>query len=422
MMNSRQRGFYFLNATQFLGAANDNILKQVLIYGLAVGGVWADQLGPGGQAWASLCLAIPFVLLSGFAGQYSDKYSKQRVSILSKWSEILIALIAMFGLWLTNLWLVLFALVIIAVQSTFFSPSKFGILPEIIPKEKLSRANGTINMFTYIAIILGCAVGGPLYSAYAPDKLANPDVTPLLWLPGAVILLVGVLGAAASHGIPTVPAQNPKLKIRYRLFEGYIQTWQQLRGTTLKTVIVGWSFFYMIIAGIAVLILPDYKNLLDITYFQTSLLMALLGISTGVGDYVAGRISGHHIRPELLPIGTAVTAAAFLALGLIPANVVWVAILLAVGGFTCGFVMVPLQTMVQHLSSVEERGQVLGLWNCGSFVGIIIGNLLFLGIRHLGIPSNRVFILCALLTAFLQILYHTRWRKRFAESVKQLEV
>jgi MFS family permease len=173
----------------------------------------------------------------------------------------------------------------------------------------------------------------------------------------------------------------------------------------------------MIIAGVAVLILPDYKELLDITYTQTSLLMALLGISTGVGDYVAGRISGSHIRPALVPIGASVTAAAFLALGLIPPNVVLVAVLLAVGGFTCGFVMVPLQTMVQHLSSREQRGQVLGLWNCGSFVGIIIGNLLFLAIKNVGVPSYRVFILCAMLTVILQILYHTRWHKRFAESV-----
>ena len=69
--NSSNRGFYFLNVTQFLGAANDNILKQVLIFGLAAGGIWGNQLGEGGQAWASLCLAIPFVLLSGFAGQFS---------------------------------------------------------------------------------------------------------------------------------------------------------------------------------------------------------------------------------------------------------------------------------------------------------------------------------------------------------------
>lgn len=174
-------GFYFLNVTQFLGAFNDNILKQVLMFGLLSGGVWSLYLGQGGQAWASICLCIPFILFSGFAGQFSDKYSKRRISVVTKWSEIPIALFAMVGLWFSYLPIVMFALFAIALQSTFFSPAKFGILPEIIPDNKLSRANGTMNMFTWFSIILGCALGGVVYDGYAADR-SNPfKWTPRLW-------------------------------------------------------------------------------------------------------------------------------------------------------------------------------------------------------------------------------------------------
>ena len=415
MTKSSSRGFYFLNVTQFLGAANDNILKQVLIFGLAAGGIWGNQLGEGGQGWASLCLAIPFVLLSGFAGQFSDKFSKRQVSILSKWSEILIAFVAMLGLWIGNVWLVLAALVIIAIQSTFFSPAKFGILPEIMPKEKLSRANGTINMFTYVAIILGSAVGGPLYDAYAPQ---DPE-TAMRWLPGIVILIIGVLGTLASYGIPKLPAQNPNLKISYRLFDSYFSTWKELSGTTLKSVILVWAYFYLVVAGIAILIIADYKELLGITATRTALLMALLGISTGIGDYVAGWISGHRIRPALIPLGAIGTSIPFLALGLIPNSFVAVTALLAAGGFMAGFVMVPLQTMVQQLAGDEKRGQVLGLWNCLSFVGIILGNFLFIGLKQLNVPSNRVFIACAILTLLLLIAYQFKLKKQFNEAVNE---
>lgn len=412
--NSSNRGFYFLNVTQFLGAANDNILKQVLIFGLAAGGIWGNQLGEGGQAWASLCLAIPFVLLSGFAGQFSDKFSKRHVSIFSKWSEILIALIAMLGLWIGNVWLVLAALVIIAVQSTFFSPAKFGILPEIMPTEKLSRANGTINMFTYVAIILGSAVGGPLYDIYAPE---DPS-TAIRWLPGIVIIVIGVLGTLASYGIPRLSAQNPDLKISYQIFESYISTWKALSGTTLKSVILVWSFFYLVVAGIAILIIADYKELLDISATKTALLMALLGISTGIGDYVAGRISGHRVRPALIPLGAIGTTIPFLLLGLIPNSFIAVTALLAAGGFMAGFVMVPLQTMVQQLAGEEKRGQILGLWNCLSFVGIIFGNFLFIGLKQNGVQSNRIFIVCAVLTALLLIAYQFRLKDQFTKAVR----
>lgn len=412
MQNNSLRGFVCLNITQFLGAANDNILKQLLVFGLAMGGVWQGILGPGGQAWASLCLAVPFVVLSGFAGQFSDKYSKQRVSVITKWSEIVIALIAICGLWLQNVWLVLLALATIATQSTFFSPAKFGMLPEIVPAEKLSRANGTVNMFTYLAIIIGSAVGGPLYECYIGTygKL-------MVWVPGLTILIVGVLGTVAAHGVPRLTAKSPEKQISFALFSTYIQTWTGTRGTPMRSVLIAWTLFYVIIGGIAVLILPDYKQILGISYLQASLLMALLGISIGIGDYAAGALSGHTIRPQMIVYGILANTAAYLALGLSPPNFTLVTSLLVAGGFMCGFVMVPLQTMVQHFARDEERGQVLGLWNCLSFVGVIAGNIIFLGIKSLDIRSDRIFLVCSGLTLLFYVLHQFRWSKDFREAV-----
>jgi MFS family permease len=413
-------GFVFLNITQFCGAANDNVLKQLLIFGLATGGIWADQLGKGAQAYGSLCLAIPFVLLSGFAGQFADRYSKRDVSIVVKLSEIVIAALAMWGLWVASMWMVLTALILISVQSTFFGPAKYGILPEILPVEKLSRANGTINMFTYIAVIIGGAVGGPLYDLYAPDPAKFPEAVPLRWLPGLILLGLGVVGTAASFGLPRLTAKDPQYKIRPLLFRTYIETWREIAGTPLAAMMIAWSYFYFIVGGVAILILPDYKTLLDITATQTAGLMALLGVSIGVGDYVAGRVSGHRIRPGLIPIGAVGTTIIFFALGVIPHNVYLVSICLALCGFLAGFFMVPIQTMIQHSSKDEQRGRVLGLWSCGSFVGVILGNVLFLAVRQVGIPSNRVFLLCGVLGLILVVLYYRYWKQPFEEAAGSL--
>ncbi len=43
------RGFLSLITTQFFGAANDNILKGVLIY-MVIDGAWAGQLDLAGRA------------------------------------------------------------------------------------------------------------------------------------------------------------------------------------------------------------------------------------------------------------------------------------------------------------------------------------------------------------------------------------
>lgn len=416
---SNRIGFLSLNVTQACGAANDNILKQLVVFGLASGGIWADQLGNGGQAIGSLCLAVPFVLFSGFAGQFSDRYSKRDVSVIVKLSEIVIALVAMAGLWLVDLWTVLASLILISAQSAFFGPAKYGILPEIVDAKHLSRANGTINMFTYLAVILGCALGGPLYDAYAPDRTKFPEATPNLWLPGLVILVVGIAGTAASYGIPRLTAQNPTLKIRPVLFRTYFKTWREIAGTALADVIIAWSCFYFIVGGVALLILPDYTALLDISATDTAGLMAILGVSIGVGDFVAGRVSGHSVRPGLIPIGAIGTTVMYFILGLIPQSFPLVACCLALTGFLAGFFMVPLQTMTQALSTEEQRGRVLGLWTCLSFVAIILGNVLFVVVRRIGVPSQRVFLVCGVLGLICTGMYYLKWRAIFEQALQK---
>jgi MFS family permease len=84
-----------------------------------------------------------------------------------------------------------------------------------------------------------------------------------------------------------------------------------------------------------------------------------------------------------------------------------------------GFLMVPLQTMTQRLASEENRGQVLGLWNCSSFIGVILGNLIFLALKRLtGIASHHIFFICGGLGLILIALLYTGWQKQFEEAVR----
>ena len=417
--SSNSRGFGFLNTTQFLNAFNDNLLKQMLMWGTAAGGIWASQIAPGGQAYASLCLAVPFILLSGFAGQFSDRYSKRSVIIVVKFMEVLIGIMALVGFLMGNLWVLITALVLISIQSTFFSPAKYGILPEIIEEKLLSRANGTLSMFTYVACILGIGAAGPLYDLYAPDGSTAPSG--ILWIPGAAIVLVGILGMIATRGLPRVPIQNPTMKIRPVFFRAYRETWQDIRGTPLGTVVIAWSYFYMIVAGLAILIPADFADLLDISRSRATPLLLCLAVSLGIGDYTAGRLSGHRIRPGMIPVGAIGTTVMLFALGAIPLNYYLIGICLSAAGFMAGFIMVPLQTMTQQLSSEDQRGGVLGLWNCGSFVGIVIGNVIFLVVKskHVNMASNHVFYICGGLGVILVILLYTGWQKQFEEAVNE---
>ena len=61
------RGFNALLVTQFLGACNDNVLKQILMLQVVAGGLWAGRLGPGGQGLVTFVFTLPFILFSGWS-------------------------------------------------------------------------------------------------------------------------------------------------------------------------------------------------------------------------------------------------------------------------------------------------------------------------------------------------------------------
>ena len=91
------KGFLSLVVTQFLGAGNDYLLKQVLTFGLAAAGIWNSTLGDGGQSYVAAVLALPFLLFSAVAGQLCDRYSKQLVAVRVKQAEFLIVMAARRG-------------------------------------------------------------------------------------------------------------------------------------------------------------------------------------------------------------------------------------------------------------------------------------------------------------------------------------
>lgn len=163
------RAFWGMTTTQFLGAFNDNLFKQLmLLLSLKVGG-WDLQ------GVAMIVFSIPFIALSGFAGYLSDRNSKRPIIIASKVAEIAVMLLGLIGFllygWfgLPGLMVVLF---LMGTQSTFFGPGKYGILPEMLRASDLPRANGAIVMTTFLAIIFGTACAGLL-----TDPFIEPDFT-----------------------------------------------------------------------------------------------------------------------------------------------------------------------------------------------------------------------------------------------------
>ncbi len=392
-MNARllKRGFLSLTVAQFFGAANDNLLKTILVFCVASGGVWHGPLGDGGPAYVGLCLTIPFILLSGYAGQLADRFSKQRISRWVKVVEIGIALIAFLGFFLGNMWLALSAMLMLAIQSAFFGPAKYGMIPELVTDEDLCQANGFINMSTNIAVIVGTLLAGPIYDAFqgsAPSSARSA-------VPGMALLGLAVLGWVAIMFMPALKAMNPALKFCWNPFSIYFGALKDMRKTRLLTVAIAWASFYMI-GMMALLILPEYRTLLDISATKAGYLLGIMGLAIGIGSVLAGFISRHKIQPKLIPLGAAGMTVFFALLGLVKPEFKMVAFFIAGAGVFAGFYIIPLQALLQKLSPDDERGRFLGTANALSFMASTVGSLIYLSARsQLGLAPNRVFLICA---------------------------
>ena len=144
-----KRGFWSLIATQFQAAFSDNVLKWVvsfIVLDMAIPQEQRDRLF---VLIIPLLFSIPFLLFSMTGGYFADHYSKRSVAIGTKFFEIAVAMLAVAGLALRSLPIECAAVFLISTQGALFGPTKYGLLPELLPEPQAflgQRNSGTGNV------------------------------------------------------------------------------------------------------------------------------------------------------------------------------------------------------------------------------------------------------------------------------------
>src|SRR5437660_5231789 len=203
----KNTGFQSFLWTQFLGAFNDNVYK--IIVSMRAVHVAADT-GSGSQylSLAGAVFVVPFLLFSGYSGHLADAIRKRTILISVKVFEIFVMLLALAAFFSTRMELMLLVLFLMALHSTLFSPAKYGIVPEMLPDRELSRANALLEMSTFVAIVMGTAIGSYLFTSWKDEP----------WKMGLVTLGVAVAGLLVSLKIPGTTVSGAKAPFRANPF------------------------------------------------------------------------------------------------------------------------------------------------------------------------------------------------------------
>ena len=398
----RDRSFWGMTVTQFLGAFNDNVFKQIVLL-VAAMSVVGDR-----QALAMGAFSLPFVLFSGIGGYLSDRYSKRRIIVLAKVAEIVImasaTLVFFAGGELTLLLVVLFFM---GTQSAYFGPAKYGILPEMLRGRDLPRANGWIQMTTFLAIIFGTASAGIL-----KDHLGDA-----LWVAGAVCILIAVVGTLTALLVRPLPAAQPGLAFEPSALVVRKDTWQMLRGDRPLFSALMASCMFWFVGG---LVLPATNALgllqLHVGDKRASILTACMGVGIALGCVAAGKLSRGRVAFRLMRVGCwgMISLATLLCLTWSDGSYVlgyWGAHpALVMLGFFAGMYAVPLQVFLQARPPAGQKGRMIGAMNLLNWIGILISvgvyELCTLVIREMGLPESTTFAVVAVLLLPVALLYH----------------
>jgi acyl-[acyl-carrier-protein]-phospholipid O-acyltransferase/long-chain-fatty-acid--[acyl-carrier-protein] ligase len=421
----RDRAFWGLAITQFLGAFNDNIFKQIILLlsvpVIVAGAVEVAGQTPEGdvQGWATAIFSLPFVLLSGLAGFLSDRYRKRDVIVMSKAAEIVIMLLGMvafiyYGSWgMAGTWTVLF---LMATQSTFFGPGKYGILPELFHSKDLPKANGLILMSTFLAIIFGTVIAGVLFDLLLEtDGQGRPSAKPL-WIASCACIGIAILGTWTSTWIRSSPPAQPVSKLTAADWAVSPSVTKMLIADRplLSALLV--SCVFWMISGIAVPVV----NSLGITQLlvnksSTSLLVGGIAIGIMVGSIVSAVVF-KNVQPRgQVTIGLWGMFLALTILGFWKGNGVHLLgytgsfIGLIVVGIFAAIYAVPLQVFMQERPPAELKGRMIGTMNQANFIGILLSGILYQLFQwisvQLGWPISSVFWMLALMVLPLAIFY-----------------
>jgi acyl-[acyl-carrier-protein]-phospholipid O-acyltransferase/long-chain-fatty-acid--[acyl-carrier-protein] ligase len=353
------RGFRAFLWTQFLGALNDNAYKMVLSL-LAVAYV-PSQAGRY-LALAGATFIAPFLLFSGYAGYLADACNKRRVLIATKAMEMGTMLLAFAAFFTSSIELMLAVLFLVAVQATLFSPAKYGILPEMLPEEALSRANGLLEMSTFAAIVLGTTAAGLLFQVWktTPARI------------GLVFVAIAAIGSLTSLGISRVPDSGATVRFSANPLAEVAAGFRRLKqDRPLLLTVIGISWFWFLGALLQMDLILLGREALRIGEMQTALMAAALAVGIGAGSLAAGWLSGDRVELGIVPLGSAGMGVCSMLLAFAAPSYGRALAALALLGFTGGLFIVPLNALLQQRSPRHEKGRLIAANNFANTLGIL---------------------------------------------------
>ena len=413
----RRRRFLPLFVTQLFNAFNDNLYKTTMVL-FVVYAVYNDETTESSfSSLASALFILPFFILSALAGQLADMRDKAKIIRTVKMCEIGLMMIGAAGLYMA--WrgimvhtvaipLLLLALFLTGVQSTFLGPIKYAILPQHLKKDEVLAGTGLVEAGTYIAILMGTILAGPLAVDYTGWAAMG-------------IIVVSCIGYMISRQIPPAPPLGEIEKLDWHVLRASVKLVRDtMHNAEVYYAILAISFFWTIGAVLFIQFPPLAKNTIMASPEVASLFLVVFSIGVAIGSVAVnallkGKVSARYSPASVIVMGIFVVAfyvvaklweadqpADLLDVGEFIAWPMASLLMLCLLGISVagGMFVVPLYAFLTTRVSPDKASRTIAannIVNSGAMVG---GSLLAMALSAVGVPITEQILLCAAMCLF----------------------
>ena len=404
-MKPAQRNYPILLTSQFLSALGDNAILAVIVgqltYLQKAGALTEAQLRTHNTVYTSL-LFVPFIVLAPIAGFLNDRYPKTVWLAGGNGLKVIGTLLCTLSIAFGPIWQGI-GYLMVGVGACVYGPAKYGILPEILPKNRLVRANGMVELLTLVAILGGGIVGSVMSDRWKDSVLTSYGVIMGIYL-GSLLLNVMMQQTPAN---PTV-----RWKTNVSTFWEHAQ--QLAKAPRLSRMLLGTGLFWVCGAAMKINFQPWGLNVLRL---PDNTQIALLGLWLSVGVMVGSILAGQWFQIGDLRrtrfFGFALGATLALLFSVEPLEfwrhpviqagplhlVVPVVGLLIGTGIAAGFFLIPLNAALQSESDPGKLGKTIAVQNLVDNIGMSCASLLCLISVKAGISASGVFLVLAAVTS-----------------------
>ena len=320
-------------------------------------------------------ILLPFILMFSIAGFVADKYPKSSVMRGAAWASVGLTIAITIFYALGWFWAAFAMTFLLAVQSAFYSPAKFGYIKSLFGKQNLAAGNGLVQAISIIGILLGTLIFSILFESWYPQDASNKNTILSSLVPvGFILIITSVLELIAMYRLPQLEAVDEQQHFDVKAYKKGELTLNNLKPVLQNPVI------FLSIIGLAVFWSIGQVMLASFPAFakaqtgetNTIIIQAILaasGLGIAVGSVIAARFSRNYIETGLVPIGAA--------------------------GVAVGLFIVPLNALIQFHAGENKIGRVLAANNLIQNTAMLTFLLITVAFAVLGIASKQLLLLIA---------------------------